>query len=112
MSNASTKRVESRPETDARGPGTVRVTRARKGSERVSPRTVREALGKSQGEIAKTLETDQGEVSRIERRPGLLLSTLGRYATAPGATCEVAFVLPGGRRVLIALPDPGDPPPK
>ena len=93
---------------DSRLPGPVRVTRARKGSERVSVRTVREALGKTQGEIAEAIETDQGEVSRIERRADVMLSTLRRYATALGATCEVAFVFPNGRRVLIGDPEPGE----
>lgn len=83
------------------------MTRARKGTERVALRTVREGLGKTQGGVARALETDQGEVSRIERRPDLLISTLHRYAEALGAMCEVAFVFPGGRRVLIAEPEPG-----
>jgi transcriptional regulator with XRE-family HTH domain len=73
-------------------------------------RTVREALGKTQAEVASALGTDQGEVSRIERRPDLLLSTLHRYAEALGGTCEVAFVLPNGHRVLVAVPPSGDTP--
>jgi transcriptional regulator with XRE-family HTH domain len=97
MSNTPTKRAES-------GPG--RVTRPRKGRERVLLRTVREGLGKTQEEVARALDTDQGEVSRIERRPDVLLSTLHRYAEALGAACEVAFVFPNGRRVLIAEPEP------
>lgn len=104
MSTAPTKRADSRTT------GVVRVTRARKGSERVSLRTVREARGLTQGELAKALETDQGEVSRIERRPDIMLSTLRRYAAALGTVCEVAFVFPNGRRVLIADPEPSDPP--
>jgi transcriptional regulator with XRE-family HTH domain len=101
MSNAPTKQAESKPE---------RTTRPRKGAERVALRTVREGLGKTQSEVARALETDQGEVSRIERRPDLLVSTLHRYAEALGATCEVVFVFPGGRRVLIAEPGTGEPP--
>lgn len=89
-----------------------RVTRPRKGSEHVSLRTVREGLGKTQADVARALETDQGEVSRIERRPDVMLSTLRRYAAAVGARCEVAFVLPEGRRVLIAAPEPDAPAPK
>jgi transcriptional regulator with XRE-family HTH domain len=69
-------------------------------------------MGKTQGELAEALGTDQGEVSRIERRSDVLTSTLRRYAEAIGARCEVAFVFPGGRRVLIADPEPGDLPPK
>lgn len=112
MSNARTKRVDSLPQVDTRHPRVVRVTRPRKGSERVSLRTVREAVGKTQDELAKALETDQGEVSRIERRPDVMLSTLRRYATALGAHCEVVFIFNDGRRVLIAIPEPGELPPK
>jgi transcriptional regulator with XRE-family HTH domain len=78
------------------------VTRPRKGAERVSLRTVREAFGKTQGEVAAALQTDQGEVSRIERRPDIMLSTVRKYAEALGARCEVAFVFDNGHRVLIA----------
>jgi DNA-binding XRE family transcriptional regulator len=83
-----------------------RVTRPRKGSESVSLRTVREAMGKTQAEIARALETDQGEVSRIERRPDVMLSTLRKYAAALGAECEITFVFrKTGQRVRIAEPE-------
>jgi hypothetical protein len=85
--------------------------RKRKGKERVSLRTVREGMGKTQGEVACALETDQSEVSRIERRQDIMLSTLRRYAAALGATCEVTFVFARtGHRVLIAEPEPGEAP--
>jgi len=83
----------------------VPVTRPRKGAERVTLRTLREALGMTQSDMARALDTDQGEVSRIERRPDVLLSTLRKYAGALGARCEMAFVLPDGRRVLLAEPE-------
>jgi len=91
--------------------GTKRVTRPRKGTERVSLRTVREGMGKTQAEMARALDTDQGEVSRIERRPDVMLSTLRRYAEALGLRCEVAFVFDDGRRALIAEPEDGAPAP-
>ena len=101
MSNTPTKRANPSP---------VRVTRPRKGAERVSLRSVREALGMTQSEVATALGTDQGEVSRIERRPGVSLSMLRRYAVVLGASCDVAFVFPDGRRVLIAEPESSDAP--
>jgi hypothetical protein len=113
MSNASTKRArDSRRELDLSAPGLKRVTRARKGVERVSLRSVREAVGKTQLDIARELGTDQGEVSRIERRPDVMTSTLRKYAEALGARCDVAFVFADGRSVLIAEGEPGEPPPK
>jgi DNA-binding XRE family transcriptional regulator len=106
MSNASTKRRrEPVPTLHAGRPGVRRVTRPRKGIERVTLRTLREALGKTQAEMARALGTDQGEVSRIERRPDVMLSTLRRYAEALGLRCEVAFVFDDGRRALIAEPE-------
>jgi helix-turn-helix protein len=113
MSNAPTKRArDSTPELDVRRPGLRRVTRARKGAERVSLRSVREAIGKTQIDVARALGTDQGEVSRIERRPDVMVSTLRKYAAALGARCDVAFVFADGRRVLIAEAEPGEPAPK
>jgi transcriptional regulator with XRE-family HTH domain len=93
MSNASTKRArDSTPELDVRRAGRKRVTRARKGAERVSLRSVREAVGKTQFDVALALGTDQGEVSHIERRSDVMTSTLRKYAAALGARCDVAFV--------------------
>jgi transcriptional regulator with XRE-family HTH domain len=83
-----------------------RVTRPRKGTERILLRTLREGMGKTQLEVARAIGSDQGEVSRIERRPDALVSTVRKYAAALGARCEVAFVFPGGQRVLIAEPEP------
>jgi hypothetical protein len=54
--------------------------------------------------MAELLETNQGEVSRIERRQDLMLSTMRRYAEALGARCEIAFVFRGGRRVRVLVP--------
>ena len=119
MSNASIKEGkagkrarDSMAELDPTRLGVKRVTRARKGAERVSLRTVREASGKTQIDLARALETDQGEISRIERRPDVMLSTLRKYAAALGARCDVAFVFADGRRVFIAEPEPGEAAPK
>jgi hypothetical protein len=51
--------------------------------------------------------TDQGEVSRIERRGDVQVSTLRRYAEAVGARLELALVFDKtGSRALIEEPDP------
>jgi hypothetical protein len=57
----------------------------------------------TQVEMARALGTDQGEVSRIERRPHVRFSTLSRYAEALGARCDVAFVFPDGRHLLVEV---------
>jgi transcriptional regulator with XRE-family HTH domain len=82
-----------------------RGTLVARAKSRASLRTLREDLGKTQVDVARVLETNQGEVSRIERRQDLMLSTMRRYAEALGARCEVAFVFRGGRRVLVVSPE-------
>jgi hypothetical protein len=82
------------------------VRRGPKGAVRLTLRSIREGTGKTQVDIATALETDQGEVSRLERRSDMLLSTLRKYAAALGATCEVALVFPKtGHRIVIADPE-------
>jgi hypothetical protein len=44
---------------------------------------------------------DQSEISRVEQREDLKLSTLRRYARAFGADIEVTAVLKSGRRVRL-----------
>ena len=104
MNNAGTKRKPAEPLAPRAKP----VVRPRKGEERGSLRMLREGMGRSQAEVAAALGTDQGEVSRIERRGDLRLSTLRRYAEAVGARLEVAFVFDeaGRRRAVIEDPDP------
>ena len=88
----------------------MKTPRTRKGAQRVSRRTLREGIGKSQVEIAEALGIDQGEVSRIERRRDIRLPTLRRYVEALGGALEVAAVFPDGARVLLADPEDEDPP--
>lgn len=55
-------------------------------------RTVREAVGKTQAEIARKSGIDQGDVSRLEARPDLddcHLATLRRYVEALGGQLEL-----------------------
>ena len=104
MNSSGTKRKPADPPPPPRAKP---IVRSRKGQERVSLRTIREGMGRSQAEVAEALGTDQGEVSRIERRGDVRMSTLRRYAEAVGARLEVAFVFDeaGRRRALIEEPD-------
>jgi hypothetical protein len=73
---------------------------------RLPLRVMREAAHKTQADVARVLDTDQSEISRIERRPDVMLSTLRKYAHAIGAECEVAFLFPKtGHRILLADPE-------
>ena len=68
--------------------------------------SLRQGKGKTQAEMAKAIGTDQGEVSRMERRMDVKLSTLRRYARALGAKCEVVFVWPKtGHRIIVVDPE-------
>jgi transcriptional regulator with XRE-family HTH domain len=82
------------------------MIRPHKGHERLSLRAIREGLGLTQTYVARAADLDQGEISRIERRSNLEISTLQRYAGGLGATCEIVLVFPDGRRVHVALPEP------
>jgi DNA-binding XRE family transcriptional regulator len=66
-------------------------------------RALREALEKTQAEIAHTAGMDQSEISRVEQRDDLRLSTLRRYAQALDAEIEVVALLPSGHRIKLDL---------
>ena len=63
-------------------------------------RTIREASGKTQTEVAEALKTSQGEISRLERRDDFHLSTLQEYVAALGGELEVIANF-GNRRVRL-----------
>ena len=63
-------------------------------------RAIRELAGKTQTEIAQTLDTAQSEVSRIEHRSDHHLSTLRRFVEALGGELEVSARI-GDQKVLL-----------
>lgn len=91
---------------------------ARTTRERARLRDIRESVGKTFEEVGQHIGRDRHEVSRIETRElDFKLSTLHRYAHALGARCELAFVFPNGRRVVVIeaearAPSPPPPPPQ
>lgn len=56
---------------------------------------IRAAAGLSQEEMAARLEIDQPQVSRLERRPDMFVSTLARYVDAAGGRLVVMADLRG-----------------
>lgn len=62
-----------------------------------SLKDLRRAFHKTQAEVARVLKTDQSEISRIERRTDLFVSTLREYVRALGGELEIHAVLPTGR---------------
>jgi len=69
-------------------------------------RELRETVGKTQTEMASLLETDQGEISRLETRSNVETETLRRYADALGFTCKLVFESPHAKRVVVTLRAP------
>jgi DNA-binding XRE family transcriptional regulator len=67
-------------------------------------REMRAAAGKSQIEFARLIESNQGELSKLEHRADPQLATLRKYARALGRELEVVFVAPDGDRVAMAEP--------
>ena len=63
---------------------------------------IREAVGKTQVELAAELRLGQGSVSKIERAADMYLSTLRRYVEALGGELEVLARFPEGTVVPIA----------
>ena len=60
-------------------------------------RRLREARALTQSTLAELLEMDQSEISRLERRSDMLLSTLKRFIEATG----------GELHLLVRYPDSG-----
>jgi hypothetical protein len=61
---------------------------------------LRQAVGVTQAEAAGKAEMTQGELSKFERRPDRLVSTLRRYVQALGGELEVTAVI-GQKRVKL-----------
>jgi predicted XRE-type DNA-binding protein len=57
---------------------------AESNSRQATLRRLREARALTQSTVAELLDMDQSEVSRLERRSDMLLSTLKRFVTATG----------------------------
>jgi DNA-binding XRE family transcriptional regulator len=66
-------------------------------------RALREAADKTQDEVARLAGMDQSEISRVEQRDDLRVSTLRRYARALGAEIEIVALLPTGHRIKLDL---------
>ncbi len=64
-------------------------------------KTLREAAGLTQEELAERIDVNQSQLSRIEKRDDFLVSTLQRYVEALGGKLEVTAVLRGGKRVKL-----------
>jgi DNA-binding transcriptional regulator YiaG len=57
---------------------------------------LRRARELSQATLAEALETDQGNISKLEQRTDMYISTLRRYVEAMGGTLEIVAKFPDG----------------
>jgi DNA-binding XRE family transcriptional regulator len=55
---------------------------------------LRKSRSITQARIAKLLQTNQGSVSRIERRTDIYISTLSQYVHALGGKLEIRAIFP------------------
>jgi DNA-binding XRE family transcriptional regulator len=79
--------------------------------EPVRLRELRKARGLSQAELAQLLNKQQGEISKIERRSDVLVSTLREVLQSMGATLKISACFPNEERPLAigeatAMPKP------
>lgn len=63
---------------------------------------LRKARELTQTKIADELHMGQGDVSKLERRADMYVSTLAGYLQAVGAELEIRAVFPDGRAVKIS----------
>ena len=69
--------------------------------EEMSLLQLRKARELTQTKIAEELHMGQGDVSKLERRTDMYVSTLASYLQAVGAELEIRAVFPHGRAVKI-----------
>lgn len=73
----------------------------RRASELATLKDLRQAVERTQKELAASLGVGQDTVSRIERQSDMLLSTLRRYVAAMGGTLELVAEFPNRPRMVI-----------
>ncbi len=61
---------------------------------------MRQALALTQSTLAETLGVGQAEISKIENRADLFVSTLRKYVTAMGGDLEIRAVFPDHAVIL------------
>lgn len=93
--------LETKPRAKARYDAVL----AEISSRQATLRRLREARALTQSTIAELLDMDQSEVSRLERRSDMLLSTLKRFVEATGGEMHVIVRYPDGGPVELLVRD-------
>lgn len=72
-------------------------------SRQATLRRLREARALTQSTVAELLDMDQSEVSRLEHRSDMLLSTLRRFVQATGGEMHIVVSYPDGGPVELLV---------
>ena len=91
--------LETKPQAKARYDAVLAEIRNRQ----ATLRRLREARSMTQSTVAELLEMDQSEVSRLERRSDMLISTLKRFVEATGGEMHVVVAYPDGGPVELLV---------
>lgn len=70
--------------------------------EEMSLRDLREAHKRTQASLAESLNISQDQISRLEQRSDLLLSTMRRYVEGLGGTLTLVAEFPDRPRVVLS----------
>jgi DNA-binding XRE family transcriptional regulator len=86
-------------ELEAKMPPEARLRAAVKAKEFIAAmplQQLRNAREMTQTRLAEVLEMDQGNISKLEKRTDMYLSTLRSYVEAMGGSLEIRAVFPDG----------------
>ncbi len=101
-----TKRAIPAHEVFAKLPKHVREAGEARGRELVQAytlRQVREAVSLTQAAVAKASDSTQDQVSKIERRDDLMVSTLEKHIAALGGKLKMVVDIPGIEPIPLSL---------
>ena len=93
--------LETKPRAKARYDAVL----AEINSRQATLRRLREARALTQSTVAELLDMDQSEVSRLERRSDMLLSTLKRFIAATRGEMHIVVTYPDGGPVELLVED-------
>ncbi len=99
------ERFKALLETKPRAKARYDTVLAEINSRQATLRRLREARALTQSTLAELLDMDQSEVSRLERRSDMLLSTLRRFVEATGGEMHIVVSYPDGGPVELLVHD-------
>lgn len=104
-SDTAHQRFKALLETKPRAKARYDAVLAEINSRQATLRRLREARALTQSTLAELLDMDQSEVSRLERRSDMLLSTLKRFVQATGGEMHIVVSYPDGGPVELLVED-------